>query len=80
MNKKCDTFAFMETKEIIRAIEKLPISKRVLIIERTLKTIRESVTERNMEEAADSLRDDYINNNELTAFSQLDCEDFYEAR
>jgi len=49
-------------------------------MERTLKTIRESVTERNMEEAADSLRNDYINNNELTAFSQLDCEDFYEAR
>lgn len=80
MNKKCDTFAFMETREIIRAIKKLPISKRVLIMERTLKTIRESVTERNMEEAADSLRNDYINNNELTAFSQLDCEDFYEAR
>lgn len=34
----------METREIIRAIKKLPVSKRMLIVEITLKTIIESET------------------------------------
>ena len=34
----------MEVGEIIGVIKKLPVSKRILIIERTLKTIEESET------------------------------------
>jgi hypothetical protein len=30
--------------------------------------------------AADRLYSDYMNDKELTAFTQLDCEDFYEPR
>jgi hypothetical protein len=70
----------METREIIRVIRKLPISKRMLIVERTLKTIRESETQENMVKAAESLVDDYANDNELIAFTQLDYESFYEAK
>jgi len=70
----------METREIIRAIRKLPVSKRMLIVEKTLRTIRESETRKRMVEAAESLSDDYRNDKELTAFTQLDYEGFYETK
>ena len=70
----------MDTSEIIRAIRKLPVSKRMLIIERTLKTIRESETRKSMVKAAESLFEDYKNDKELIAFTQLDYEGFYETK
>lgn len=70
----------METREIIRAIKKLPISKRMLIVERTLKTIRETETRKRMVDAADALLEDYKNDQELIAFTQLDHEEFYETK
>jgi hypothetical protein len=70
----------METREIIRAIRKLPVSKRMLIVERTLKTIRESETRKRMVKAAESLFEDYKNDKELIAFTQLDYEGFYETK
>ena len=77
MQKRIET---METREIIRVIRKLPVSKRMLIVERTLKTIRESETRKKMVEAANALLEDYKNDKELTVFTQLDYEAFYEAR
>ena len=70
----------METREIIRAIKKLPIHKRILIIEQTLRTIREKDTAKRMKNAVDELYADYKETRELTAFTVLDCEKFYEAR
>lgn len=70
----------METREIIRAIRKLPVSKRILIVEKTLKTIRENETRKRMVKATESLFEDYKNDKELTAFTQLDYEEFYETR
>ena len=70
----------METREIIRAIRKLPVSKRMLIVEKTLKTIREGETRNRMVEAAESLFEDYKNDKELTSFTQLDYEGFYEIK
>ena len=70
----------METKEIIREIKKLPVSKRIIIIEQTLKMIRENETDKRLENAANALLPDYKNNEELTAFIVLDYEAFYETR
>ena len=70
----------METNEIIREIRKLPVNKRMLIIERTLKSIRESETHKKMEIAVDILLDDYLNDKELTVFTSLDFEKFYETK
>ena len=70
----------METREIIRAIRTLPVSKRMLIVERTLKTIRESETRKKMVKAANALLEDYKYDRELTVFTDLDYEAFYEAR
>jgi hypothetical protein len=70
----------METREIIKAIKKLPVSKRMLIVERTLKTIRESETRERMVKAVESLIEDYKNDKELVAFTQIDYESFYETK
>ncbi len=74
------TTQIMETREILKAIKKLPVSRRMFIVERTLKTIIESETRKKMASAAESLIEDYKINNELIAFSQLDYEDFYETK
>ena len=70
----------METREIIKVITKLSVRKRMLIVERTLKTIREGENKKSMAKAVDSLLLDYKSDKELTSFTNLDYEDFYEAR
>lgn len=70
----------METNEIIKEIKKLPVNKRMLIIEMTLKAIRESENQKKMEDSAKSLYDDYSGITELTEFTLLDGESFYETR
>jgi len=54
--------------------------KRMFIVEQIIRSIRLNDKERTFETAADCLYDDYKNDKELTAFTQLDCEDFYEPR
>jgi len=52
----------------------------MLIVERTLKSIRVSDTREKMVKAVESLIDDYTNDKELTTFTQLDYEGFYETK
>ncbi len=70
----------MGTTELIREIQQLPIAKRILVIERTLKSIRESDLRKKMKNAANSLLNDYLMDNELTSFTAIDFDNFYEAR
>ncbi len=70
----------MGTKEIINEIQRLPINKRMLIIERTLKSIRESELKKGIDEAVNELFVEYKTDKDLTAFTNLDFENFYEAR
>ena len=70
----------METKEIISEIEKLTVKERLQIIEKTARTIQMDDEKEQMKVAADQLYDDYKNDTELTAFTDVDLEDFYEAR
>lgn len=52
----------------------------MLVIERTLKSIRESELNKKMEKAVDSLLNDYKTDKQLTVFTSIDFENFYEAR
>ncbi len=70
----------METSEIVKAIRKLPVNKRMMIIEQTLKGICEEETGNEMEKAAGLLYNDYKEDKNLTEFCVLDCENFYETR
>ena len=70
----------METKEIIKEIKKLSVRERLQIIETTVKTIQADDELEQMKKAVDQLYDDYKNDANLTAFTNLDFEDFYETR
>ncbi len=69
----------MTTEDIIRELEKLPLTEKLLVIERTLKLIR-TEKQRTLKIAVESLYNDYKNDEELTAFTPLDNEPFYETR
>lgn len=70
----------MSTIEIIREIDRLPVPERLFLIEQTLKKIRSSAIYDQMTLAAEDLANEYRTNKELTIFSNLDLEDFYETR
>jgi len=70
----------METIEIINEIKKLPIKERLQIIETTARTIQTDDEKEQMKKAADQLYNDYENDAELTAFTDIDFVGFYETR
>ena len=69
----------MTATTIIRELERLPLIDKLFVIERTLKSIR-TEKDKNLKVAVDSLMDDYKIDKELTIFTKLDKEPFYEAR
>lgn len=71
---------YMKTSELIKEIERLPIRKRIYVIERTIHNIGKQEDLNMMTKAANTLLNDYKLDNELTAFATLDFEAFYEAR
>ncbi|HRN34356.1 MAG TPA: hypothetical protein PLC76_07725 [Saprospiraceae bacterium] len=70
----------MQTIDLIREIQRLPISKRLYVVEETIKSIKKEEMQHQMELAANDLYNDYVNDKELTAFTSLDLENFYEAK
>ena len=70
----------MEVKSIVQEINRLPLNKKFYVVEETIKSIKREETNYQLEFAADALYNDYVNDNELTAFTALDFEGFYEAK
>jgi hypothetical protein len=70
----------VETTQILREINSLPLLQKMLVVEKVICSIRKEEEKMSLEEAADSLYNDYINDKDLTAFAALDGEDFYETR
>jgi hypothetical protein len=70
----------MGTSEIISEINKLPVSQRLTLIELTIKNIRQEEKKQRLSAAAELVLDDYLNDPELTAFTSLDHEDFYDTK
>ena len=68
----------MSTKEIIRAIKHLPVNERLMIIEEAVHTIRNE-SNGMVHEAVELLYNNYKTDKELTSFTSLDMENFYEA-
>jgi hypothetical protein len=67
----------MKTKELINEIQKLPVRKRIYVIERSMYLMRKQEEEDQMQKAADKLYRDYLTDKELNAFTNLDFENFY---
>jgi hypothetical protein len=70
----------MRTAELIKEIQKLPLQKRIFVIERSIHSVRKEEDMNEMKKAVDALLMDYKTDKELTAFTNLDFEEFYEAR
>jgi len=70
----------MKTKDIIKEIQRLPVSKRIYVVEKTIHTIRSQEDKNRMKKAANALSSDYQTDHELRAFTSLDYEDFYETK
>jgi hypothetical protein len=70
----------MNTDELLKEIEKLPLHKRMYLVEKTLHTIRKKEDLNQMNLAAEALYSDYTSNKDLIAFTDIDFEDFYETR
>ncbi len=71
---------FMQTLELIQEIQRLPLTKKFYVVEETIKSIKNDEMNQQMELAVNELYGDYCNNKELTAFTSLDLEHFYEAK
>lgn len=70
----------MRTNELIKEIQRLPIQKRIFVIEKSIHSLRKQEETNQMKKAADVLYSDYNSDKELTAFTDIDFEEFYEAR
>jgi hypothetical protein len=70
----------MQTLEIIQEIQRLPLSKKLYVVEETIKSIKKDEINLQMEQAVNDLYTEYKTNKELTAFTSLDMEKFYETK
>jgi uncharacterized protein YjgD (DUF1641 family) len=70
----------MRTTELIKEIQRLPMEKRILVIEKSIHSIRKEENSNLLKKAAVALYPEYKENKELTDFSTLDFESFYETR
>jgi len=50
----------MRTNELIREIQRLPIPKRIYVVEKTIHSIRKHEDNDQMKKAADALVSDYL--------------------
>jgi len=70
----------MRVTELIKEIQRLPIQKRIYVIEKTIRSIPEQEHTSQMSKAADKLRLNYQSDKELTLFTIFDYDDYYKAR
>jgi len=70
----------MESSEILEEINKLSFKNKLILLEEMVKSIRKAEIGNQMRQAAELLYEDYSNDSNLTTFTALDCESFYETR
>jgi hypothetical protein len=70
----------MKTEHLIKEIQKLPVKTRMYVIERSMYIIRKEEEKDQMKKAVNELYEDYITDKELTIFTTLDLENFYETK
>ena len=62
----------MKTSELIKEIQRLPISQRIYVVEKAIHSIRQQDEVSQMTNAADALLADYMSDNNLTELTNLD--------
>ena len=69
----------IQATDIMHNISQLPVPQQMMIAEYVIHSIRRE-EQQPLEKAAEYLYADYLHDKELTMFTQLDCENFYETR
>lgn len=64
---------------IINEMNKLPLTEKLLLMKKTLDAINKEKQQLTAN-AADTLYNDYKHDKELTIFTQIDTDSFYETR
>jgi hypothetical protein len=70
----------MQTTDLIKEIQRLPLTTRFYMVEEIIKSIKKEEMQHQMELASNELYEDYVNDTDLTAFTALDFDDFYETK
>ncbi len=70
----------MSKAELLKEIDKMPLHEKLSLLERAIKDMIRHANENELTVAAESLEHEYKTNVELTVFSTLDIEDFYETK
>jgi hypothetical protein len=70
----------MNTTQILFEIDKLPRQTKMFVVEKVLHSIRQQEQKEAMKKAAEILYENYLTDKELTAFTNLDVEGFYESK
>jgi len=68
----------MKTQDIISEIKKLPIHLRRVIIREAISSVREDEGKDGLYKAAEDMAAEYSTNKDLTAFSEIDLNEFDE--
>ena len=68
----------MKTQDIISEIRKLPVHLRKVIIREAIGSVREDEGSDELYKAAEDMAAEYDTNKDLTAFSEIDADKFYE--
>ena len=70
----------MQTLDLLKEINRLPLNKKFYIVEETLKSIKKEALDVRMESAVKEMYSEYATNKELTVFTEIDFENFYESK
>ena len=70
----------MSVTDILNEINLLPPKEKIWLIQQALKSIQDTTSRNELLIAADAMKDEYRTNKDLTAFTDIDFEKFYEAR
>lgn len=70
----------MQTKDLLQEIQRLPLTKRIYVVEEAIKSIKKEEMSNQMEMAANELYNDYLKDKELTAFTSIELDNFYETK
>ncbi|HUI33376.1 MAG: hypothetical protein WCS11_08300 [Dysgonamonadaceae bacterium] len=61
----------MKANDIIKEIQRLPLSKRIYVVEKTIYSIRKEAEKENLKKAANELLSDYQTDENLTIFTEI---------
>ncbi|MEO6190694.1 MAG: hypothetical protein ABIO44_10380 [Saprospiraceae bacterium] len=70
----------MQTLDIIQEIKRLSLTNKFYVIEETLKAIKKEEMNIQYGLAVNELSENYSTDKELTAFTAIDFDQFYEAK